>query len=113
MKSFEIDDAGDWTLGMAEGDQELIQSLKHLLYTRIGEWFLNLDYGFRQEVLEEKHYSESEIVQAIYDAMYQEPRVIEIIKVNYEFDRINRRLFIDFNLRTIDGEVGGELDVNL
>lgn len=113
MKSFEIDDNGDWTLGMVEGDAELIQSIKHLIHTRAGEWFLNLDYGFRQDVLEEKAYSESEIVQAIYDAMYQEPRVIEIIKVNYDFDRINRRLLVDFRLRTEGGEVTNEFNVDI
>lgn len=113
MKSFEINDDGDWTLDMVEGDLELIQSLKHLLSTRVGEWFLNEDYGFLVGVLEEKHYSESQIVQSIYDAIYQEPRVIEIIKVEYNFDRVKRNLVIDFNLRTINGETGGEIDVDI
>lgn len=112
LKSFEINNDGDWTLGIVNDDKELIQCLKHLIYERIGEWFLNQDHGFRRGVLEEKHYSEPEIVQAIYDAMYQEPRVVEIIKVNYEFDRINRHLSIDFNLRTADGELRGDFNVD-
>lgn len=112
MKSFEIDSDGDWTLEMVEGDDELIQSVRHLIYERVGEWFLNQDHGFRHGVLEEKHYSESDIVQAIHDAMYQEPRVLEIIKVDYVFDRMARHLAVDFRLRTVNGEVRGDLIVN-
>ncbi|MEK5070497.1 hypothetical protein [Sporosarcina sp. FSL K6-1508] len=112
MKTFEIDEKGDWTLDIIEGDDELIQSIKHLIYERVGEWFLNEDHGFQREVLEEKGYTESEIVQSIYDAIYQEPRVVEIIKVDYNFNRITRLLSLAFRLRTEDGEVGGDLDVN-
>lgn len=112
MKTFEIDGTGDWTLDVIEGDEALIQNIKHLIYERVGEWFLNLDHGFRRNVLEEKLYSESEIVQAIYDAIYQEPQITEIIKVDYQFDRIKRRLSVALRLRTADREVGGEFDVD-
>lgn len=113
MKTFEINGVGDWTLKIIEDDAELIQSIKHLIYERLGEWFLNLDHGFRRSVFEEKSYSEKEILQAIYDAIYQEPRISEIIKVDYHFDRIKRRLYIALQLETEDGEVGGELDVDI
>lgn len=113
MKTFEINDSGDWTLEMIEGDDELIQNIKHLIYERVGEWFLNEDHGFRRYVLEEKRFSESEIVQAIYDAIYQEPRITEIVKVDYAFNRIKRKLSIALRLRTAEGIVGGEIDVDI
>lgn len=112
MKTFEINETGDWTLDIIEGDDELIQSIKHLIYERVGEWFLNEDHGFQREVLEEKGYTESEIVQSIYDAIYQEPRITEIIKVDYNFNRMTRLLSLSLRLRTEDREVGGDFDVN-
>lgn len=112
MKTFEVNDSGDWTLDMIEGDDELMQVIKHLIYERLGEWFLNEDHGFRRDVLEEKRFSESEIVQAIYDAIYQEPRITEIIKVDYNFNRITRKLSISLRLRTEDEEIGGDLVVD-
>ncbi|WP_381482194.1 hypothetical protein [Sporosarcina contaminans] len=112
MKTFEINSVGDWTLEMIEEDDELIQNIKHLIYERVGEWFLNEDHGFRRYVVEEKRFSEREIVQAIYDAIYQEPRITEIIKVDYAFNRIKRKLTIGLQLRTAKGIVGGVIDVD-
>lgn len=112
MKTFEIDGTGDWTLETIEEDQELIQCLKHLIYERLGEWFLNQDHGFERSVFEEKDYTDSDIVQAIYDAIYQEPRIIEVIKVDFNFNRITRLLSLAFRLRTENGEAGGEFNVN-
>lgn len=113
MKTFEVNGVGDWTLELIEDDAELIQNIKHLIYERLGEWFLNLDHGFRREVFEEKKFSEKQIMQAVYDAIYQEPRIIEIIKVDYRFDRIKRLLHMSLRLRTEDGEVGGDIDVDI
>lgn len=112
MKTFEIDRNGDWTLNMIEGDDALIQNIKHLIYERLGEWFLNEDHGFQRNVFEEKGYAESEIVQAIYDAIYQEPRITEIIKVDYDFNRVKRKLSLSLRLRTEEGDISGEFNVN-
>lgn len=114
MKTIEINDDGDWTLQVIDEAAGLIQNLKHLIYERLGEWFLNEEHGFRVEVLQEKHYSESEIVQALYDAMYQEPRVLEVIKLDYDFNRLSRHLIIDFQIDTTLGtlESRGEFDVD-
>lgn len=112
MKTFEVNGIGDWTLEVIEGDDELIQNIKHLIYERVGEWFLNQDHGFQRNVFEEKGYTEGEIVQSIYDAIYQEPRITEIIKVDYNFNRMTRLLSLSLRLRTVEGEKAGEFDVN-
>jgi hypothetical protein len=114
MKSFKINSSGDWVLNeMVEGDDELIQCLTHLIYERVGEWFLNENHGFRREVLETKQPDEKEITQALHDCLYQEPRVQEVINIDYEFDRIKRKLAISFVVRTNTGQAGGELNVDL
>lgn len=113
MKTFEIHDGGDWTLGVAEGDDELMQSITHLLYTRAGEWFLNLDHGLRRSVFEEKKAQRSEVVQAIYDCIYQEPRVTEISELDYEHNRLSRVLTVRFRLTADGDEIGGEVNVDV
>lgn len=108
MRTFEVNDNGDWTLSTVEGDAELIQNLKHLVITRVGEWFLDRDQGFRVEVVERKDVTKSEILQAIYDALYQEPRVLEVISASFDFDRKLRELTVIFSVRTETGTIGGE-----
>lgn len=113
MKSFKISDNGDLVLDqMVEGDEELIQCLKHLIYTRVGEWFLNENYGFERSVFEQKKPDEKEVTQALYDALYQEPRIQEIVIIDYQYNKIKRTLSLSFQVRTADGEVGGDIDVN-
>ncbi len=114
MNTFKYDDEGDWVLNeLVEGDEELIQSLKHLIRTRVGEWFLNDLHGFRRGVVEKKFSDRKEIIQAMHDVLYQEPRVAEVLSVEYEFNRIKRKLSIDFRARTTDGnEIGGDIVVN-
>jgi hypothetical protein len=111
MKSIKIDDeTGDWILNeMIEGDDELIQCIKHLFYTRVQEWFLNLNYGFRRDVLEGKKVIESDITHAIHDCIYQEPRVKEVTNLTIDFDNLTRHLSIGFDIIKQDGQViGGE-----
>ncbi|MBU5214348.1 hypothetical protein [Heyndrickxia oleronia] len=115
MKSFKFNDDGDWILNeMVEGDDELIQCLKHLIYTRVGEWFLNEVYGFQRDVIEVKKADERDIVEAVSDAIYQEPRISEIVSIDYNLDKIKRKLTLNFVARTVeDNEVGGDIDVDL
>lgn len=109
MKTFEVNDDGDWTLGVVEGDAELIQNIKHLFYTRIGEWFLDQDQGFLMDVVEKKMVTESEILQASHDTLYQEPRVLEVVSVVFDLDRAERSLSMSFVVRTAGGTVGGDM----
>ncbi|RYI25206.1 hypothetical protein EVU96_24895 [Bacillus infantis] len=101
-------------MSTVEGDEEIIQCLKHLIFTRVGEWFLNDNYGFRRSVIEQKLPNEREMTEAFYDVLYQEPRIKEIISIEYDFDKIKRTLKVFFKARTItDTELEGDLDVNL
>lgn len=105
---------GDWVLNEnVNEDAELIQCLEHLILIRAGEWFLNEAYGFRREVIEVKKVNSKELIQAFRDALYQEPRVAEVITVSYAFDRVKRLLKVNFRVRTKDKELGGEVDVDI
>lgn len=70
---------GDWDLNESvSGDAELIQSLEHLLYTRVTEWFLNLNHGFNRDVILQKKPNDKEVTQVMYDVLFQEPRVRDV-----------------------------------
>lgn len=114
MHTLKYNDDGDWVLNeLVHGDDQLIQNLKHLLRTRVGEWMFDDNHGFRRSVIEQKLPNKKQIVQAMHDCLYQEPRVAEVLSVDYEFNRIKRVLSINFRARTINGdEVGGEAVVN-
>lgn len=114
MHTFKYNDDGDWVFNeLVYGDEQLIQNLKQLLRTRVGEWIFNDNHGFRRSVIEQKLPNKKQIVQAMHDCLYQEPRVAEVLSVDYEFNRIKRFLSINFRARTTNGdEVGGEAVVN-
>ncbi len=114
MHTLKYNEDGDWVLNeLVHGDDQLIQNLKHLLRTRVGEWMFDDNHGFRRSVIEQKLPNKKQIVQAMHDCLYQEPRVAEVLSVDYEFNRIKRFLSINFRARTINGdEVGGEAVVN-
>lgn len=114
MHTLKYDDNGDWVLNeLVHGDDQLIQNYKHLLRTRVKEWMFNDYHGFRRDVIEKKLPNKKEIVQAMHDCLYQEPRTAEVLSVEYDFNRIKRHLSINFRARTTLGtEVGGEVVVN-
>lgn len=116
MHTFKMNKDGDWILNeLVYGDEQLIQNYEHLIRIRAGEWLFNLRHGFRREVLEDNKIPDrKQVIQAIHDCLYQEPRTAEVLYVDYEFNRIKRLLIINFRVRTTNGnEVEGSLDVNI
>lgn len=114
MHTFKYNDDGDWVFNeLVHGDEKLIQNLKHLLRTVVGEWMFDNNHGFRRIVIEQKIPNKKQVVQAMHDCLYQEPSVAEVLSVDYEFNRIRRHLTINFRVRTVEGrEIGGEAIVN-
>jgi hypothetical protein len=106
---------GDWVLNkMVTDDEQLAQNLEHLFLTRIGEWFLDLDHGFRKNVLETKKANDRDITQAIYETAYQEPRVKSVIDIVFQKDAAKRWLNVQFKVEKIDGgTVGVDTNVNI
>lgn len=114
MHTFKTDSKGKLLINeMVYGDEQLIQNLEHLLRTRAGEWMFNDNHGFRRGVIEQKLPNRKQIVQAMHDCIYQEPRIALVLHVDYTFDRVRRFLVINFKARTTNGnEIGGEVNVN-
>ncbi|MEO4053366.1 hypothetical protein [Solibacillus sp. CAU 1738] len=114
MHTLKYNDNGDWVLNeLVYGDEQLIQNLKHLFRQRVTEWLFDERQGFRHEDVWKKKIERRAFVQAIHDCAYQEPRVAEVLSVDYEYEKIKRCLKLKFKARTLTGsEIGVEFDVN-
>lgn len=110
MHTFKYNDRGDWIVNeLVDGDEQIVQNLKHLFRQRVGEWLFDERQGFRHEQTWEKVIDKRVITQAVYDCAYQEPRVAEVKNVVVDFYKIQRRLNISFIAVKATGE---ELEVN-
>lgn len=111
MKTFGLNDIGDLefdgqnSIKMIEGNEEKLQSLKLLLGTNTGEWFLNIFHGLAYfDILGKKQINQDEIRAAIYEALEQEERIDEVLSLNINFENNNRKLTINFSVR-MDGQI--------
>ena len=111
MHTFKYDDQGDWVFNeLVNGDNLIIQNLKHLFRQRVSEWLFNEQQGFRHEETWEKKIRRPVIVQAVYDCAYQESNVVEVTSVDFEYNKIKRLLKIYFTARL---QSGNTIEVNL
>ncbi len=111
MKTLLLNEQGDLqldgqnSLRMVEEADEKLQSVRLLLGTNTGEWFLNLLHGLAYEtLLGQKQPSEELIRAAFLEAFEQEERIEEVLELSFEFDRAQRHLTVSFKVR-MDGEV--------
>lgn len=111
MRSFYINPAtndldfdGSNNIKMVDGDDELIQSIKLIISTNVGEWFLNPEHGFDRSILQSKKVDESQATDALYAAVLQDERVATVDNIEFDFDRVNRKLDIKFTFTKKDGE---------
>jgi len=95
---------GQNSLRMVEGADEMRQSVRLLLQTNTGEWFLNTGHGLEYMSILGQKPNEEELRVAFMEAFEQEPRIEEVLSLNFEFDRLDRHLTVNFRLR-MDGEV--------
>ena len=101
----DIDFDGSNNLKMIDGDDEIIQCVKMIIKTNLGEWFLNPDHGFRRAVVQGKHVDYNEAIEELYAAVLQEPRVAAVEDMQFRYDAAIRELTIDFAFRKHSGEV--------
>jgi len=94
---------GQNSLKMVEGANEKLQAVQLLLQTNTGEWFLNTEHGLAyMSILGQK--PDEELIRAAFmEAFQQEPRIEEVLSLDFEYDRAARHLTVNFRLR-IDGE---------
>lgn len=121
MKTLKVNQEGDieldgrMNLRMVEGVDEKVQSVRMLLSTAQGEWFLNTQHGTDYwDILGAKpDANEQQIRETIMEALEQEERVTEVLEFKTEYDGKTRKLYITLKLK-MDGEpveVAQELEV--
>lgn len=119
MKSFYINPAtkdldfdGQNNIKMVDGDDELVQCIREIIGTNIGEWFLNKKHGFDRFAILANKFNQDMTIDMIYAAISQEPGVSSIENIKIEYDRPNRSLSVDFEIKKANGEiVTGEVSV--
>lgn len=89
---------------LIDGKDEIIQTFSTLFKTAKNEWFLNTDLGFDYSlILGVKWIDEEELIEGINDVINQMEEIDEIISINIDHDRENRRAYVTIDLSTIDG----------
>ncbi len=110
MKTFKIKN-GDLVfdsqnnIEMVEGKDEEIQSIERILTTNKGEWFLNILHGLNYDDIQGKGKSKESIKLAITEAIFQDDRVDDLIFLDVNFNRIERKLNIKFKLKMTSGNI--------
>ena len=79
-------------------DEDLIQSLKAILSTRLTEFFLDTELGLDLKVITDKTANEQEIELVLVEALHQDERVEEVRNVSIDLNRETRQA-------TISGDV--------
>jgi phage baseplate assembly protein W len=102
-----IDENGD--IVMVEDDEELAQSVRSILETRKGEFFLEPNHGVSFDNLLGKQANQHEARDDIIEAVSQEARVAAVTEVVITDDRKTRKRSVNVTVQKEDGtqvEVG-------
>jgi hypothetical protein len=119
MKSFQLDKNGDLKkvngdFQFVSGKDEVIQQIKQILKTNLGEWKFNEDYGISYENLQQKRINEDLTKDTIRDGLSKcsENIIIESIEIGYK--KSLRLLYIEFKAYFPDGErYDNSIELNL
>ncbi|WP_051291496.1 DUF2634 domain-containing protein [Fictibacillus gelatini] len=101
-------------IAMIEGDEELAQSVRMLLQTRKGEFFLEEDHGLVFDHILGKDFNLDEARDDIIEAISQEDRIASVEEIAFNDDLQSRTRTISLTLKKDDGETlsveGVEID---
>ncbi|MCM3488771.1 DUF2634 domain-containing protein [Alkalihalophilus marmarensis] len=90
----EFDSNGE--LKVVTEKDELIQEVRMMIQTNIGEWFLDPELGFDHSTVLVKQPDYEVIRGTITESILKVERVDRVDKIEFEFDRTNRTLSIHF-----------------
>lgn len=110
MIGFKLDEKGDILIEnnqiqMVSGDELIKQTVKTVIGTNKGEWFLNEDEGITFENILGKFVDEDIIKTEIEDGLLQIDDSFSFTGFCYEFDTDKRKLSISFSAVNDDGTV--------
>lgn len=110
MIGFELDENGDVLIEnnqiqMINGDELIPQTLKSVIGTNKGEWFLNEDEGITFENILGKFVDEDIIKSEIEEGLSQIDSTFSITEFSYEFNNDKRKLYVSFSAVNDDGTI--------
>lgn len=119
MKTFKLNQYGDVVINknqieLVEGMELLVQTLKQVLNTNLGEWFSDEEEGIDYKVILTKNPNYDLIQDTINTAAQQVAYYldVELETDNFTFEREGRELTISFMVK-IDGNESTEVVVTL
>ena len=96
-----IDENGD--IVMVEGDEELAQSVRMILETRKGEFFLEPDHGLVFDNLLGKEADLAKAHEDIVEAVLQEERIASVEDVIFTDNQQERTRSVSLKMQKTDG----------
>ncbi|MFP4017563.1 MAG: hypothetical protein ACLFUI_11085 [Halanaerobiales bacterium] len=111
MRSVYLNDNGDFEFNsmnevkMIDGIDEIKQRLKISLITEMKEWFLNLDFGVPWLKMLGEGDPPAEFRKEVLKVLNDEPAVDKVLSIKTHFDRGDRSLEIEFEVRIDDEDV--------
>lgn len=108
MKNFMLDENGDIVIrnndiAMIEGDGLLLQTIKAILLTNKGEWFLNLNEGINRKNIIMKNPEKDLVRNEVLSGLIQVDNSLYLTDFDYELDK--RTMKIRFTAKKADGTV--------
>lgn len=109
MNSFQLDKDGDLKkvngdFQFVSGKEEVIQQVKQILKSNMGEWQFNEDYGISYENLQQKKINEDLIKDTIRSGLSQCSKDITIESIEIGYKKELRLLYVEFKAYFSDGE---------
>lgn len=117
MKTFKFENGdlvidGSGNLELVYEEDEVVQSVRMLLLANVGEWFLDESFGLDYDAITDKGQSVKDIEFALREAIFQDDRVDEVLINALDIDSSNRKLRVDLEIVTNDGNTS-EIEVNV
>ncbi|MCG7409036.1 DUF2634 domain-containing protein [Paenibacillus sp. ACRRX] len=94
----------DGQVAWIDGRDELAQSVRIRMGTRLGEYFFAPEMGLDHEKVLGKQVSEEGIREAIMLCLAEEPRIQSVDDMELEWDGVTRQLIVQLTLTGTDGE---------
>src|SRR5574342_273472 len=103
---------GQNNISLIYDDDEFVQSLREILSTNAGEWFLNDEHGLRRFDILGQKFVQNEAIDIVSEAIFQHEDVDRIETLDLDFDRKIRKLTVKFEVVKKTGEtVAGEVEI--
>lgn len=119
MKGFLLDASGDIVIQnneiqMAYGLELTMQTIKSVLLTKTGEWFLDWDEGIdRDLILGQKQVDNEAVKFVVQEGLSQVDENLIIDKLSCDYDKTTRKLFVSCSVKNRNSGETFNVDVSV